>query len=125
MQFLIRWLVTTVAVAAAVWIVPGISIAQGATTWVSVALLGLVLTLLDQSVKPVLRFLSLPLTIVTLGLFSIVVNALVLQLADWLANGLFDTGIYILSFGSALGAAIIISLVSMLMENILEKNAKS
>ncbi len=122
MQFIVRWIVTTIAVAAAVWIVPGISIATTAASWASVVLLGLVLTLLNMSVKPILQFLSLPLSILTMGIFYIVINAALLMLASWLTNGLFNAGIYILSFGSAFLAAIVISLVSMLMNNIVGKN---
>lgn len=112
MGFIPRWLITAVAVAAAVWLVPGISIAPTTETWVCVAVMALFLALLDASVKPVLQLLSLPISVLTLGIFYLVVNTFVLYLASWLANGLFNVGFSIASFGSAFVASIVIGLVS-------------
>ena len=108
MNFFIRWIVTAIAVAAAVWIVPGIEVV-GAEAWVGVAFTALVL------------LLSLPVTVLTLGIFYLVVNTLMLYLAAWLANGLFGVGFWIASFGSAFVASIVISIVSGLMNGILGK----
>lgn len=119
MSFILRWIATAVAVAAAVWLVPGIEIIGGNEAWVSVALVALVLSLVNMSVKPVLHILSLPITVITLGLFYLVVNTLVLYLAAWLANSLFAVGFDIASFGSGLVAAIVISIVSGIVNGIL------
>lgn len=121
MNFIIRWIVTAVAVAAAVWLVPGIEVA-GTEAWVGIALLALVLSLLNMSVKPILHVLSLPATVLTLGLFYLVVNTIVLRLAAWLANALFGIGFVISSFGSAFVAAIVISIVSALVNGIVNKD---
>lgn len=120
MNFFIRWIVTAIAVAAAVWIVPGIEVV-GAEAWVGVAFTALVLALINLSVKPLLQLLSLPVTVLTLGIFYLVVNTLMLYLAAWLANGLFGIGFWIASFGSAFVASIVISIVSGLMNGILGK----
>ena len=122
MNFFIRWIVTAIAVAAAVWIVPGIEVV-GAEAWVGVAFTALVLALINLSVKPLLQLLSLPVTVLTLGIFYLIVNTLLLYLAAWLANGLFGAGFYIASFGSAFVASIVISIVSALVNGLVGNDA--
>ncbi|WP_455136569.1 phage holin family protein [Thermophilibacter sp.] len=117
MRFIGKWLVSTVACAAAIWLVPGIVPVGG--TWVGALFCALVLALLNASVKPVLQILSAPITLLTLGLFYVVVNALVLELASWLSLNLFGAGIAIYSLGSAIMGAIIISIVSMLLSGLI------
>ena len=73
---------------AAAWIVPGINV-FGTETWAAIALFGLVLALVNMSVKPVLQIISLPATVLTLGIFYLVVNTLMLYLAQWVADGIF------------------------------------
>lgn len=123
MNFIIRWIVTAIAVAAAVWIVPGIEIVSNASTWVGVVFFALILSLINMSVKPILQVLSLPVTVLTLGIFYLVVNTLLLYLAAWLANGLFSAGFYIASFGSAFVASIVISIVSTLVNGLVGNDA--
>lgn len=118
MNFIGRWIATAVAVAAALWIVPGIGLASTTSTWAAVALVGLVLSLLNVSVKPVLQIIGLPFSILTLGVFYLVINTIVLYLASGLANGLFGIGFSIANFGSAFLASIIISIVSSIVNGI-------
>ena len=118
MNFIIRWIVTAIAVGAAVWIVPGIEIVSTGESWVGIVLFALILSLINMSVKPILQVLSLPVTVLTLGIFYIVVNTLLLYIAAWLANGLFGAGFYIASFGSAFVASIVISIVSALVNGL-------
>ncbi|MDO4590254.1 MAG: phage holin family protein [Slackia sp.] len=115
MKFILRILVTAIAVAAAVWLVPGIEVAATTETWVCVGVLALFLSLLDVSLKPVLQVLSLPVSVLTLGIFYLVVNTFVLYVASWMANGLFNVGFEIASFGSAFVASIVISIVSSIV----------
>lgn len=112
MGFIIRWLVTAVAVGVAVWLVPGIDIIGGTSAWAGIALFALVLSLVNISIKPILQVLSLPVTMLTLGIFYLVVNTLLLYVAAWLANGIFQVGFVIATFGSAFVASIVISVVS-------------
>lgn len=118
MNFIIRWIVTAIAVGAAVWIVPGIEIVSTGESWVGIVLFALILSLINMSVKPILQVLSLPVTVLTLGIFYIVVNTLLLYIAAWLANGLFGAGFYIASFGSAFVASIVIPIVSALVNGL-------
>lgn len=102
---LTRWLVLTVAVWVAAGVIPGVSYESGS----SLLLAALVLGLLNSLVKPVLIVLSLPFVILTFGLFVLIINALVLMLAAKLVEGFHVDG-----FWPAMGAALIVSLVSML-----------
>lgn len=115
MSFIFRWLATAIAAAVAVWLVPGIEIVGGESAWIAIAIFGLFLSLIDISIKPILQVLSIPITFLTLGIFYLVVNTLMLYLAGWLSNEIFDIGFYIASFGSAFVASIVISIVSAIM----------
>ena len=115
MNFIVRWLVTAIAVGVAVWLVPGIGIVGGTEALAAIAIFGLILSLINISVKPVMQVLSLPITVITLGIFYLVVNTLMLYVAAWLANGIFQVGIDIATFGSAFVASIVISIVSGIM----------
>jgi putative membrane protein len=75
----------------------------------------LALALVNAIVKPVATVLALPLTIVTMGIFYLVVNALMLELASGLSLELFGSGIEIDSFGAAVMGAIVISIASMII----------
>lgn len=119
MSFFVRWLVTAIAVAAAVWLVPGIQIFGGDSAWVGIALFALILSLVNMSIKPILQLLSLPISVLTLGIFYLVVNTLMLYLAAWMANGLFGVGFWIATFGSAFVASIVISVVSTILNGLL------
>ena len=68
------------------------------------------LSLIDMSIKPVLQLLSLPVTILTLGVFALILNALLLELASWLTVNLFGSGIVIHGFWWALLGSVIISI---------------
>lgn len=118
MDFILRWLITAIAVGAAVWIVPGIDVV-GTEAWITVALVGLILSLINISIKPIAQTLSLPLTCLTLGIFYLVVNTAMLYLAAWVAEGIFDVYLHIASFGSAFVAAIVVSIVSALANSLI------
>ncbi|MBV7363055.1 phage holin family protein [Actinomycetaceae bacterium TAE3-ERU4] len=98
-------------------IVPGLAIVQGTSrgeTFVIYALLGLILTLLNMLVRPILKFLTFPLYILTFGLFSLVVNAIIISLAGWLSNDLFVSG-----FFAAILTGLITSVIASLVTGLL------
>lgn len=107
--FLLRWFITTLAVMAAAWVLPGISYD---TTG---ALLGasLLLGIANAFVRPVLLLLSLPFIIVTMGLFIFVVNALLLLLVSSVVPPFHVNGFWDAFFG-----AILISIVSWVLSSI-------
>lgn len=112
MNFMIRWLTTALAAGVAVWLVPGIEILGGTEAWIAIILFGLILALVNVSIKPLMQFLSIPFSIITLGVFYLVVNTLMLYIAAWLANSIFHIGFTLVTFGSAFVASIVISIVS-------------
>jgi putative membrane protein len=114
MGFIGSWLATFIATLAAINLVPGIVTVGG--TWFGPIMVSLVLALINASIKPVIQLIGLPFTILTLGIFSLVINACLLELASFLARNILGAGIYIESFGSALIGAIVISIVSMIID---------
>ncbi len=118
MGFLVRWVVTAIAVAVTVWFVPGLS-TVGSDATVSVAVFALILSLVNVSIKPIAQFLGAPLSFITLGLFYLIVNALLLELAAGLSTGLFGSGIAVAGFGSAFIGSIVISIVSSLVNGLI------
>ncbi|MDO4405113.1 MAG: phage holin family protein [Atopobiaceae bacterium] len=117
MEFLLTWLTTTIATAIAIAIVPGIQAVGG--SYAGPAMCALALALVNAFVKPLVRVLSLPINIVTLGLFYLVIDAFMLQLAGTLSVDLFGSGIAIDSFWSAFFGSIIISLASSFIGSII------
>jgi putative membrane protein len=115
MKFLISWLTIALAVAVAVWVVPGVGIGSEGSMWWTLLVAAAVLGLVNATLGAVLKFLALPFRILTLGLFSIVINALMLMFSAWLSNSLFGTGLYISGFWSAVFASILISIVTTLL----------
>ena len=113
-RFLIRWGITAVAVGLAAWIVPGISVEEPHRIW-TVILVALVLGLVNAFIRPVVSFFSCGLIVLTLGLFTLVINALMLWLASWIATDLLGLEFHVDGFWSALLGAIIISVASLLM----------
>ncbi|HEU5037569.1 MAG TPA: phage holin family protein [Nocardioides sp.] len=115
---LVGWLVTNaVALAAAVLIFDGIGF-DGSSGWDEVAdnvwallFVALILGIVNSFVSPVIKFLSIPFIIITLGLFLLVINALMLLFTEWLV-GLFDIDFYVDGFWNAVGGAIVITVVT-------------
>lgn len=89
MGFLITWVGTAAALWVAVWLIDGFDF-SGA--WWQFLIVAAILGLANAIVKPILRLLSLPIVVLTLGLFLVVVNALVLQLVVWLSS-VWDLGL--------------------------------
>lgn len=104
-----RFLIQTLYVAVAFWIaaklIPGVAIGGTGTLVIAAVLWGLV----NAFVRPVMVVLTIPLTVVTLGLFLFVVNAAMFGLVAWFLDGLSVSG-----FWSALFGALVVSIVSML-----------
>jgi len=102
-MFLIHWLVVAIGLAAAAYLVPGVNVSSGAALVFGALVLGFV----NAVVKPVMILLTLPLTVLSLGLFYFVVNAAAFALAAALVPGFS-----VASFWAALFGALVVSLVS-------------
>jgi putative membrane protein len=111
---LIKFLVTAGALWLAAWIVPGIDLSDEIGT---ILLVALVFGLINMFIKPVVKLLTLPLLLVTLGLFAFVINAALLGLTAWLTDGLT-----IDSFWSALLGSLVISAAGFVTERVVEGN---
>ena len=111
MKFLMRTLITAIALWAATRLVTGITF-HG--SWLALACVALVFGLLNGIVRPVLTFLSFPLIIVTLGLFIFVLNAVMLLLTSGLASHL-GIDFHVSGFGAAFWGALVVSLVSWML----------
>ncbi len=110
-KFIIRWVINAVALFAAVWIVPGIDYLGD---WVGILWLALIIGLLNSLVRPLLKFLTCPLIILTLGLFTIVINTGMLLLTRTIGQS-FGIGLSVDSFWSALLGSLVMSVVSVVM----------
>jgi putative membrane protein len=110
MRFLLRLLLNGVAVFLAAQLIPGIGVTGPGAAIVA----GIALGLINAIVRPILILLTLPVTLVTLGLFIFVVNAICLALAAWFVPGLTISG-----FIPALLGALVITIVSWLLSALL------
>jgi putative membrane protein len=111
-NFLIRLFVNALALAAAAWLLDGIQMSGG---FFDVLLVALVFGLLNAVLKPILLFFSIPLLVVTLGLFALVVNALLLMITARLLDDFAVSG-----FWTAVLGSIVISLVTMILGSVLK-----
>ena len=111
MQFLLRLLINAAALWVAVRLVAGI---DHRGSWWSLLLVALVFGVLNASVRPLLKLLSLPILILTLGLFIFVINALMLLLTGWV-SGVLGLGFYVEGFWAAFLGGLVVSVVSLLL----------
>jgi putative membrane protein len=109
----IRWLALAVAFAITAWLLNGMDVSGGFGTYLWLALLfGIVNVLIGT----ILRLLSLPLMVITLGLFSVVINAFLLQVLDWISSR-FTIDDF---FWTAIWGAIILAIVSVVLDLLVE-----
>ena len=120
MNFIVRWLITALAVAFTVWLVPGIGFATAGNSVIDVVAFGNCACPAQYGREAYSQALSLPITVLTFGLFYLVVNTAMLYLASGISGGLFGVDFYIASFGSAFIASIVISIASSVLNSIIE-----
>ena len=125
MRLLSLVLTNAVALAVAAWLIDGIRFtgptngqAELEEKWLPLLLVAVILGLVSSFVKPVLKFLSFPFIILTLGLFLLVINAGMLLLTGWLAEQL-DIGFRVDGFWVAVGGAIVITLVTWVVDGLI------
>ncbi len=109
-SLLLHWLISAVSLVIAAYLVPGIQIRGLGTALIAPIVIGLV----NATLGFILKILTLPLTFLTLGLFWLVINALMLELAAAIVPGFYVSGFWAAFFG-----AIILSLVSMFLRSLL------
>jgi len=114
MRLLVRWIITSISVAAAVWLIPGIRV-EGTNGWWAVAVMAIALGLVNAILRPILAFLSCGFIILTLGLFTVVVNGLTFWAGSWVAVNWFNVGFYVDGLWPAILGSIVVSIVSFLL----------
>ncbi len=105
-RFLAKWIVLSLALAATAWALPGVEV----TSLPALLLAAVALGFLNTVLKPILVILTLPITLVTLGIFYFVLNAILFSLASVLVSGFAVHG-----FGSAFAGALLMSLFSTIL----------
>ena len=119
MNLLLRWIIASFSLFVAAWLVPGIRVEGNA--WGVYAVMAVILGLINAIIRPILKLLSLPIIILTLGLFLLVINGITLWMASALAIKVFHVGFYVDGFWSALLGALIVSIVSMILSTFFRK----
>ena len=107
-RLLVSWLVLAVAIAITAWLLPGVTIhgGIGSVLWIAV-----IFALVNALLGPILKLLAAPAIILTLGLFALVINALLFQITAWISDSLDVDG-----FLTAVFAAIIVSVIDTILE---------
>lgn len=107
MNFILKLIITTLAVMLGAYIMPGVRVDDVITA----LMVAIVLAFLNSIIKPVFIFLTLPITVFTLGLFLLAINAFIILIADY-----FISGFEVKSFWIALFFSIILALITSIME---------
>ena len=120
MKILVWLVVNALALGAAVWLFDGITLTGGSDTdrFVKLVVVGAIFGAITAVVRPVVKFVSLPLIILTLGLMLLVINALMLLLTSAIADSV-DLGFHVDGFWTALFGSIVISIASMVLATVL------
>jgi putative membrane protein len=126
MFLLLRLLINAVALLITAWVIPGIHLGAAGphpTTndWITLLIVALIFGVVNAIIRPILILLSLPLEIITLGLFIFVINAFMLLLTSWIAQGM-GLGFRVDKFLAALLGALIISIVSFILGRAVTRN---
>lgn len=116
MRLIVRWLSNVVALFVAAWAFSGITYGDG---WWTLIVAGLVFSLVNMLVRPVVTLLSLPLIILTLGVALFFVNLLMLYLTAWLVDGFAIDG-----FWTAVGGTVVVWLVNLVLSPLLDRRGR-
>ncbi len=111
MKLIIKWLLSAMALLAVAYLYSGVTVSSFGAAMIAAFVIGL----LNTIVRPILVVLTLPVTVVTLGLFLFVINALMF----WAASGVLG-GFHVSGFGAALIGSLIYSVLGVLIESALE-----
>lgn len=111
MILLLRWILFTLAILLTAWLVPGIYVEN----FQSAMLVTVIIALINIFIRPLIVFITLPINILTLGIFGLVINALLLMLAGYLAPGFVVDGFLSAFLGSVILAflGLIINMVTL------------
>lgn len=112
MAFIIKWVLSAIAVLIGAYILPGVAVES---FWAALVV-AIILALMNATLKPLLIILTIPITVVTLGLFLLVINAVIILLIDAIIGGFHVSG-----FWWALLFSLVISILGALFDDIAER----
>ncbi len=112
MNFIIHWIVSAIAILIAAYLIPGVFV-----NVIGALILAVVIGLINAFLRPIITILTLPINILTLGLFSLVINALLIMLADYLIADFSVNG-----FWNAFFFALVLSLINALFMGALKRS---
>jgi putative membrane protein len=115
MRFLMKWLINAISLVVVIHVVSGIRTDRWETTVVAALVLGL----LNAFLRPLLMLLALPVNLLTLGLFTLVINGFIFNLASKLVSGFIVTG-----FWSAFIGALVFSIISCILSMLFKSEKK-
>lgn len=108
---LIKWLMNTIAIMLAIQFVPGMAFTG---EWWGMLIVGLIFGLVNTVIRPLVKFFTFPLLILTLGLFTFVINAMMLIVTAWLSDQ-FQLGLHVEGFKAAFWGSLVISIASLVL----------
>jgi putative membrane protein len=119
-KFLVWVVVNALALAVATWLLDGIELTGSGTEdrVITLVLVALIFGVINAVVAPVVKLLSLPFIILTLGLFLLVINAAMLLFTSWIAEQ-FELGFHVAGFWTAVIGAIIVTVATWILEAVL------
>jgi len=112
----ITWLINTTAIMLAIKFVPGITFSG---EWWGILLTGVIFGFVNTFIRPLIKLFTLPLLIFSLGLFTFVINAMMLGITSWISEYL-RLGFHVEGFKAAFFGALLISIVSMALSCIMD-----
>lgn len=115
MILLLRWLLFTLAIMFVAWLVPGI----GVENFQSAMLVTVIMALINIFIRPLIVFITLPINILTLGIFTLIINALLFMLAGYLAPGFYVDG-----FLAAFLGSVVLSFLGLIINMVTLNNAE-
>ena len=125
-NFLIRVVINGIALWVAALVVSGVDLAEGEATWgkklLTIGLVALLFGVINAVIKPIVKFFSFPFIILTLGLFTFIVNALMLQITEWIGGALGLSFSIDHFWWDAIFAAVVITLVSWVLSLVLPED---
>lgn len=113
MGFILKILITATAAIIAAYFLPGVML----DGFLTALIVGLILSLLNAFVKPILVLLTIPITILTLGLFLLIINAILVKVTDYFVDGFAVSG-----WGTAILFSLIVSVVTYLLEALADRD---
>ena len=114
-MLIVKWILFALAIIFTAWIIPGISVAN----FLSAMFVVIIIALINMFIRPLIMFITLPINFLTLGIFTFVINALLLMLAGFVAPGFEVEG-----FWSALLGSLVLSILNMFINSIDKKEAQ-